>query len=480
MFGGIFDRLRKSKRRIRSFAAAAATRFVTDWLVSYKSIDADLKGDIAKIRNRSRDLEKNSELAARYFNILETNVVGTKGFLLQMKVRKGDLFDDDVNREIERHWKRWSTSASADGRLSFREICKAAARGIPRDGEAFIRIVKDTGINDYGLSLQVIDPALIDDQYNDVLKNGNIIRLGVELNEYRKPVAYYISEKNPKGEMLGMGIERTKRIRIPAEEVIHIYKLQRPDQTRGWSWLAPVMLAMRILNGYIEGALVNARAGAAKMGFYETEDPGVLGLDDADDARVESAKTEPGMIEVLPPGVKFVGYDPKYPDNQFAPFVKRIMMLIASGLNVSYVSLSQDLEAVNYSSIRYGSLEERETFKDLQEMIVEKLVTRVFEEWLRMALTVGKLGYGLRNFDRLNEPSWVGPRWNWVDPLKEINANINAVKSGIKSRSEVIAENGRDFFEVMDEIAKENAYMLEMGINVDGTGQYSEVTDEKA
>lgn len=479
MFEWLTKRVNKKRRFFRNFAAAAATRFVTDWLISYKSIDADLKGDIAKIRNRSRDLEKNSEIASRYFNILETNVVGNKGFMLQMKVRKGDLFDDQVNRDIEKHWKKWAYNPSVDGKMSFREVCKAAVRGIPRDGEFFLRLVKDTTVNQYGLGLQILDPSLVDDQYNDVLPNGNLIRLGIELDEYRRPVAYYLSEKNNKGEMLGMGIERTKRIRVPAEEIIHIFKMQRPDQTRGWSWLAPVMLALRILNGYIEGALVNARAGAAKMGFYETEDPRVLGLDNDEDATIETTRTEPGMIEILPPGVKFVGYDPKYPDNQFAPFVKRIMMLIASGLNVSYVSLSQDLEAVNYSSIRYGSLEERETFKDLQEMIIEKLITRVFEEWLMMSLTIGKLEYGMRNFEKLNEPNWGGPGWSWVDPLKETNANINAIKSGIKSRSEVISENGRDFYDVMDEIAKENEYMMKRGINPDGT-LFEETPNEAA
>lgn len=463
MFSWIKNRFRKTIGKTRNFAAAAATRFVSDWLVSYKSIDADLKGDIAKIRMRARDLEKNSEIASRYFGILETNLVGTNGYMLQMKIKKGDVFDEATNREIEAHWKKWCRSSSVDGRMSFREICKAAARGIPRDGEFFARIVKDTERNPYGISLQVIDPALIDDQYNEVLPNGNIVRLGIEMDGFRKPVAYYVTEKNPRAEMMGMSLDTRVRVRVPAEEIIHLYKMHRPDQTRGWSWLAPVMLALRILNGYIEGALVNSRAGAAKMGFYQTEDPKVLGLGE-EDATVETTKTEPGTIEVLPVGVKFIGYNPEYPQAQFAPFTKRIMMLIASGLNISYVSLSQDLEAVNYSSIRYGTQEERENFKDAQEMIIEKFVTRVFEEWLKMSLTLGKMNLGLRNFERLNQPSFVGPRWQWVDPLKEINANINAINAGIKSRSEVIAENGRDFYEVMDEIAKENSYMIEKGI----------------
>lgn len=463
MFKWIQNRFKKISIKTRNFAAAAATRFVSDWLISYKSIDADLKGDIAKIRNRSRDLEKNSEIASRYFNILETNLVGAKGFMLQMKVKKGEKFDEEKNREIEKQWKKWCKSASVDGRLSFREICKTAARGIPRDGEFFCRIIKDPS-DSYGIKLQVIDPSLVDDQYNDQLANGNIIRLGIEMDSYRKPVAYYLTEKNEKAEMMGMGLDTRKRVRIPAAEIIHLYRMHRPDQTRGWSWLAPVMLCLRILGGYIEGALVNSRASAAKMGFYLTEDPKMLGLEDGEDATVESTRTEPGTIEVLPPGVRFEGYSPEYPQAQFTPFTKRIMMLIASGLNVSYVSLSQDLEAVNYSSIRYGTQEEREAFVDHQETLIEKFVTVVFEEWLKMALTLGKLPYGLRNFEDLNNPNFIGPRWTWVDPLRESTANINAINAGIKSRSEVIAENGRDFYDVMDEIEKENEYMKQKGI----------------
>lgn len=95
---------------------------------------------------------------------------------------------------------------------------------------------------------------------------------------------------------------------------------------------------------------------------------------------------EAGTFEQLPEGVSFTSFDPQHSTNQFGTFVKQIIRSVASGLNISYASLSNDLESVNYSSIRQGALEERHYYKSEQRFLIEHFLQPVFEVWLLMAI----------------------------------------------------------------------------------------------
>ena len=59
---------------------------------------------------------------------------------------------------------------------------------------------------------------------------------------------------------------------------------------------------------------------------------------------------EAGSFVSLPNGVDFKAFDPDHPTSQFESFVKSILRQIASGLNVPYNELANDLEGVSYSS----------------------------------------------------------------------------------------------------------------------------------
>ena len=168
-------------------------------------------------------------------------------------------------------------------------------------------------------------------------------------------------------------------------EMIHLYDPERVDATRDVSQMTPSMLRLKMLSGYEEAAVINARVSACKMGFYETDSgDGYQGDDkDANGNPIQSA--EPGQMEKLPPGWKFNSYDPKYPDQQHGPFVEACLRGVAAGLGTSYATLSQDLSSVNFSSIRAGLIEEREEWKEGQVWLIENLFNPVFANWLEMA-----------------------------------------------------------------------------------------------
>jgi lambda family phage portal protein len=160
----------------------------------------------------------------------------------------------------------------------------------------------------------------------------------------------------------------------------------------------------------------------------------------------------------------FKAYDPQHPNAAFKDFMKVVLRGVSSGLDVSYNTLANDLEGVNFSSLRSGVLEEREVWKDLQKWIGEHLHDDVFTDWLDMALLTKAVPLPFFKHDKFNNPSWLPRGFAWVDPLKDSQSNILLNKEGLKSHSEIFAEMGKDIEEVYQQLAKERELREQYGI----------------
>ncbi|MFZ8926078.1 MAG: phage portal protein, partial [Candidatus Nanopelagicales bacterium] len=158
-------------------------------------------------------------------------------------------------------------------------------------------------------------------------------------------------------------------------------------------------------------------------------------------------------------------FDPQYPSNEFDAFHTSVLKGIASGLGVSYTSLSNDLEATSYSSIRQGALEERDYYRTLQQFMLDHFVRPAFDAWLEAAMEVDSFGIPVRQFERFSDAAeFRGRAWNWVDPQKEMTAAITGMKAGILSLQDVAANYGRDVEELLSQIAKDRELMSQFGV----------------
>ena len=210
--------------------------------------------------------------------------------------------------------------------------------------------------------------------------------MGVEIDAFHRPVAYHLLRAHPGGSVAAS----RERERVPADEVLHRFVSNELEQTRGIPWAHAAMRRLNDLKGYREAAVIAARVGAAKMGFFTTPEPEAL-ADGTDADGVPFTSAEAGQFGVLPPGVGFQQFDPAYPHEQFDAFNKACLRGIASALGVSYNSLANDLEGVNFSSIRSGVLEERDEWVVLQDWFIEQILEPVYEQWLGYALALGKI-----------------------------------------------------------------------------------------
>ncbi len=349
--------------------------------------------------------------------------------------------------------------------MSWADCQRFVVQNLARDGEVLVRKIRGYR-NAHGFALQFLEADYLDEEKNEVYQNGNSIRMGVEVDDYGKPVAYHLLTEHP-GDYEFMKSSRTrKHVRVPADEIIHIFIPTRTNQTRGEPFMASAIAALKMLHGYREAELVAARVAAAKMGFITTPG-GDEYIGDGDDNGSPLMNSEPGSFEQLAPGQSIQMFDPQHPTSAFSDFEKSILRGIASGLGVSYTSLANDLEGTSYSSIRQGALEDRDHYRLLQNFLITHFVDPVIREWMAMSITSGAISIPMRRYDKFADALVFRARgFQWVDPKKEIEANILGLQNGLLSMQDIANHYGRDVQDVFEQIQREKELAKQMGIKV--------------
>lgn len=476
---GLFDFLSRGKeqanilpfprRRRRSYAGADQGRLFSDFIGSSFSADSELKQSLPVLRNRSRDLARNNEYAKRFLNLIKTNVVGEKGFTLQVRARNSDrTLDAAGNAILENAFKAWGRMGTCDvtGRMSWLDAQRFVAETLARDGEVFVKYVTNQRFRD-GFALQFMEADLIDHDKNGRAENGNEIRMGVELDEFHRPVAYYVLTAHPNDTLAFATQAQRKHIRVSASEMLHLFIPQRTYQTRGEPFMAPAISSLKMLHGYREAELIAARAAAAKFGIITTPDGDEFVGDSTTEDDVPVIDMAPASVYQLPSGHDFKMIDPAHPTSAFADFEEAVLRGIASGLNVSYTSLSNDLKGVSYSSIRQGTIEERDHYKTLQSFVIEHFCEPIFRAWLRSALSFGDIPIPLSKREKFEDNiHFRGRGFAWVDPQREINANVTALSNGIISMNDIAANYGRDVEDLFSQIQADKEMAERYGLKM--------------
>jgi lambda family phage portal protein len=463
----VWKALRGQSTAKRGFSAARIDRITSNWLSTMASINRELQGDLDLLRARGRQLSKDNDYARKFKGMVADNIVGPNGFRYQSRVQDDPTKPDRMaNTAIEKAFSQWCAVADVTGRFHFNDMCRTLVSGLPSDGEFLVKIVegKDAG-NKFNFALQVIDVDRIDTQFNGEY-GGNTVIMGVEVNQYRRPLAIHIFAAHPND---GSRSSR-ERIRIPSEDLIHFYNQEYPEQLRGVPWMAPGMLSLHHLGAFNLAALLAAEHGANHYGFFTT--PEGAAPAESQDGLAQIMTSVPGVYDTLPGGVTHIAHDSKYPNEVFGPFVKTVLQRIASGWRVAYHSLANDLEGVNYSSIRSGTIEERDRWMTDQDSFIQIMLERIQPRWLRMALLSGAIttpnGQPLPagKYEKFAAHEWQGRRWQWVDPKSDMDANAMAVMAGWLPPQDIAAQLGYDFDDVLVRISQAQALAKSLGVSL--------------
>lgn len=474
-------RARAATKMLGAYRGAEKNRLRADWKALNGSADADLLPDLPTLRQRSRDLNRNDAHASAITGTVVANVVGT-GLKPQSRPDRDALSipepqATDFSRQAERAWRRWVPTADSQNRMDFYEIQALVKRQIIENGEVFVLplMIKNEPGRRYRLALEVIEADRIETPPSH---RGNAnIRDGIELGERGEPIAYWIRRRHPGDIILGQSRQGQQEwVRYAAvnkagrKNVLHLYAVKRPGQTRGEPFFAPVLSAFKDLGDFMEAEIVAARVAACFTAFVTKSDPEAAfqgAATDASGQRLEGM--EPGMIQYLGTGESITFGDPKRPSGAFEPFVLAVLRSIGASLGLPLELVLKDFSRTNYSSARAAILEARRFFKCDQMWLAQRLCQPCWEwlmeeAWLREDLPAVDL-FGEQREDWLRA-SWIAPGWGWVDPVKEVNSSTLAIEGGLSTLADECAAQGRDWEEVMTQQKREQDRRKELGLEV--------------
>lgn len=456
----LFDRLvgffspeagaRRLRYRIQSEIAqrsydGAQTYNWNDWFsAKSSSANAEIRKDLPKLRDRSRDLVRNSAYANRAVNVIVHNTIGA-GIVPSIKGR-----NKSQTKAVQDMWKRWGETALCDveGKNNFYGLQAIAVRTMVESGE----ILAKRSINEQVICTQLLEPDFI----NATVDEGNTYQ-GVEIDENGREIQYHIYQQHP-GDIRQVN---QKYIQVPAREIVRMLKRERPGQIRGVPWAYPVIETLNNLADLQKATLVRQKVSACYVAFItESQNDAVLPDAMKIAKRELESQLEPGSLRYLQQGqnVQFASPPTAQGYNEFN---RECLKEIAAGFGVSYEALTGDYSNVNFSSGRMGHLEFQRNIEAWRwQVIIPQFCNPLFKWFLEWCELMGVKTDGIT-------VEWTAPAREMIDPTKEIAAITASIRSGLKTLPEALREQGQDPDKVLQEIADSNAKLDALNIVLD-------------
>jgi len=424
----------KNKTKKRKYEGASQGRRTSGWNTPSGDANSALKRDLPWLRERSRDLRRNDAHAAKAISVISNGVIG-KGIATQI--------GNDPSETHKKLFKSWTESTSFDfeGRSDLKAMQKLLIEAVAESGEVLVRRRFSRG--PIPIQYQVLESDFLDTDAVNAETKGNIILQGIEFDPSGRRVGYHIFEQHPASSIHTLRSLNSNF--IPESQIIHLFRCDRPGQQRGVPWLSPVMIALKDLGDYMDGELLKQKIASLFVAFVRDLSSDVECEDESD----LGEKLVPGLIEHLPPGKSIDFASPPQTEN-FEVFTKTNQRKIATGIGISYESLSSDFSEVNFSSGRMGWIQEHKNFDSWRKTIMINHFMKEIADDYKLLAELNGLDASLVTFD------YIAPKRDLIDPEKEIRAAKDAVRAGFTSRSKVIESFGDDADAVHEQIKKDN------------------------
>jgi lambda family phage portal protein len=440
----------------RHFEAASVGRRTSGW--SRTSTDANQAAagaTLARLRWQARDLVRNNPWARRALRRIVTNTVG---WGIKPKAAGASA------TRVAEIFKRWgeTTQCDAAGQNTFYGLQSLVMRTVVLSGEALIRrrVRRPEDGLEIPLQLEVLEPDLID-TFKDaiMLPGGGRITQGIEFDAIGRRAAYWLFEQHPGSNLPVAPVSR----RIPASEILHVFDLERPGQVRGPSWFASVDVRLHEFDEYEDATLVKQKVAACMTAFVTDLDGAAtpLGVADTDSATNKPLDSmEPGLISYLPPGKTVtISNPPQSSDHQ--SFSAASLRGVAAGIGVTYEDLTGDYSQVNYSSARMARIAHNADVCDWRwNMLIPRFCVPAWQ-WMLDAIAL------LGEFVDDAPATWTPPPLPFLDPDKEIQATMKAVRTGQQTPDDMVREQGYDPEEHWNEYAASFKRLDKLGIVLD-------------
>jgi len=421
--------------------------------------NAEILAALSTLRGRAGYFAANNAWVANGVSAWVSALVGA-----EIRAASGHP-DPEVRKVIQRLFEAWKAQADADGLHSFPSLLAVAVRQMIIAGECFALLITTPA----GLRIRLIDPDLVDVSDTRELGGGRRIVAGIEFDADGTRVAYHVLRRRPTDRFASSYGERE---RIPAADVIHLFNPIAPGQVRGLTWLASILLRLSELDKLEDAQLLRQQI-AAMFAVFFTDTNGTATYNPFEGLQTGSvldSGLEPGTAKFVPSGWDVKTATP-IEGQQSVEYIRLQLRAIAAGLGVPEHLLTGDLSQVNYSSIRAALVEFRRRVDAIQyNVVIHQFCRPIWERFITLAVLSGDLiapDFESRMADYL-AVEFYPPAAEWVDPLKDAQAEALAVASGFKSRRQVVAERGYSVEDLDAEIAADRAREISLNLSFAG------------
>lgn len=389
-----------------------------------------------KLRDRSRYEVANNCYASGIVQTLCHHTIGT-GPRLQLTSE-----DTEANRFVELEFRQWCKAVRLAEQLRTMRHAKAV------DGEAFILRVTNRRLpTPVMLDLRLVEAEQVTAPFDRLTQDVNYVD-GITLDDDGNPLSYDVFHGHP-GDT-GYSREWTE---YSAEDVIHLFRPDRPGQARGLPELMPALPLFAQLRRYVLAVLTAAETAADIAGVMYTDSPNI-GADEIPNLAIDDPMPiDRGVYQIMPNGWRLEQLKAEQPTTTFAEFRRAILNEAARCVSMPYNIAAADSSSYNYSS---GRLDHQTYFTAIgvdRSSIETNAIDRIFRWWFdEAALIEGYLPGSLFPFRR----SWT--TWQWdgtghVDPSKEANGQQTRLANGTTSRAAEYAREGVDVDEADEKAA---------------------------
>ena len=409
----------------------------------------------ASLREQARHLDQNHDLARGALNTLVQNIVGPHGIQVepQPRTRSGEIHDDLAN-QIQQLYDDWSIRPEVTWTHDWASAQRIACRTWLRDGEMLAQTIGGLlPTLDHGTrvpySIELIEPDLLPLEFNTD-SNPRIIA-GIEVNGWKRPVAYHIYKHHPGDARLFLRGAKIKR--VSADRILHLKLIDRIGQMRGVSIFASIMLRLDDIKDYEESERIAAKVAASMSAYIRKGAPDTYEpvINDAGEITPRDLKFRPGMIfDDLTPGEEIGTIDTNRPNTQLEPHRNGQLRAAASGISLTYSSLSKDYNGT-YSAQRQELVEGYGAYGVLSSEFIGQFVRPNYLRLIELAQLSGLLTLPA-DIDALTlgDALYVPPQMPWIDPVKESVAWANLEDNLYASGPEIIRRRGLNPKDVLD------------------------------
>lgn len=463
--------------------ASRSDRSMSGWQTSLGSPDSDTLNDLQTLRDRSRWLVRNSPLGAGAVNTTVTNVVGG-GLKLQSRIDRKflHLSDDRADaweQQVEREFRLWGKYCDAQRVLHFGGMQELAFRSSLESGDVFVvlpYVAKRS--SPYGLSLQLIEADRVTNLDNK--QDSRECAGGIKRDAFGAAIEYYIQDQHP-GEVYTSGASaKWKSVRAYGDasgrrQVLHLYKMLRPGQSRGVPFLAPVIKELKQISRYTDAELMAAVISGFLTVFVTSEsgDIPLGGMTPTEETGSSSADSDiklgNGAVVGLAPGEQVTPVNPSRPNSQFDPFFMAIARQVGLSLEIPAEVLIKHFTA-SYSAARAALLEAWKFFLGRRHWLADSLCQPVYEAWLEEAIANDRIAApGFFSDPLIREAycgaEWVGPTKGMINEKDEVEAAILRMGARLTTLDRETAElTGGDWEANVQQQQKERRVLEQAGL----------------